>query len=165
MQQVLFCLILFQLPGDKFVKKKITFRKIFHSMWNFFRIRIFSWLFSWFFRVINVYQFSFTLNMLFDKVDSRKAKARKKKFVRRHWYRYFLKNCYGWPKLITCSYTCREQVLYRKNDFRHLTLKKNLKRFITKYIHQLYIHQVGKICYILNATSLLRATFVDGSIF
>ena len=32
-----------------------------------------------YFRIINVYQFSFTLNILFDKVDSLKVETRKKK--------------------------------------------------------------------------------------
>ena len=66
-----------------------------------------------YFRIINVYQFFCTLNISFDKVDCREVEAQKY-FVWYHLYPHFLKNCYGWPKLMTCIYTFREQVLYRK---------------------------------------------------
>ena len=100
-------------PWDKFVKKK-TFCKTFPSKRNFFRITMFSWWFSWFFRVLNVYQCFFTLNTLFNEVDRRLGHG-KKHFVRCHLYRvFFKKNCYRWLKLMTCSYTWREQILYRK---------------------------------------------------
>ena len=38
---------------------------------------MFIWLFSSFFRIIDVYQFSFTLNILFDKVDSGEVETQK----------------------------------------------------------------------------------------
>ena len=32
---------------------------------------------------------------------------------KKHSARYYL-NSYGWVRLMTCSYTCREQILYKK---------------------------------------------------
>ena len=69
--------------------RKKEHRKTFRSMRNFFRVTMFNWLFSWFFRIINVYQFFFTLNTLFDKVDSREVETREKKIVWYHLYRFF----------------------------------------------------------------------------
>ena len=53
---------------DKFVQKKIISQKDSYYA-KHFRIIMFSWLFSWFCRTINVYQCFFTLNILLDKVD------------------------------------------------------------------------------------------------
>ena len=103
-----------KLPWDKFVKKKRTFCKTFRSMQIFSRIAMFSWLFIWFFRIINACQFFFTLNILFDVVDSCWDSKKKNFFVGYHLHPHFLKNYYGWTKLRTCSYTYREEVLYRK---------------------------------------------------
>ena len=95
---------------------------------------MFSWLFSWFFRIINAYQFLFTLNILIDKVDPCEVETKKAKY---HLYPNFLKNFYRWPKLMAFSYTCREVPYRKKNDFRHLTFQKILKMFVTKYIPEL----------------------------
>ena len=68
----------------------------------------FSWWFSWFFRIINVNQWLFTLNVLFDEVD-RELEHEKKHFVRCiPFIAFFNKTSYGRLKLMTCSYTCRE---------------------------------------------------------
>ena len=61
---------------------------------------MFSWWFGWFFR-INVYHCFFNLNILSDEVG-RGHEHGKQCFVRYHLYRFFLKNCYGWLKLMTC---------------------------------------------------------------
>ena len=53
----------------------------------FFRTAMFSWLFSSSYRIINVYQFFFTVNILFDKGDSHEVEAQKK----HHLHPYFLK--------------------------------------------------------------------------
>ena len=47
----------------------------------FFRTAMFSWLFSSSYRIINVYQFFFTVNILFDKGDSHEAEAQKKNTI------------------------------------------------------------------------------------
>ena len=106
---------------------------------------------------MNVFQSFFTLNILFDKVDSREVETRKKYYVRYHLYSYFLKNCYGLSKLMTCIYTFKEQVLYRKYYFRNFTLEKSLKRFITKYIPD--------VTFEWHKFNVLITTVVDGSIF
>ena len=76
--------------------RKKEHRKTFRSMRNFFRVTMFNWLFSWFFRIINVYQLFYTLNTVFFKyiiceVNSREVETQKKFFVRYHLYRYYLK--------------------------------------------------------------------------
>ena len=76
-------------PWDKFEKKKRVFCLVD------------------FFRIVNVNQCFFTLNILCNEVD--KGLGHEKK----HFVRYHL-NSYGWLKLMTHSYTCREQILHRK---------------------------------------------------
>ena len=51
-------------------RKKEYFTKHFVVCEFFFRIAMFSWLFSWSFRINNNYQFFLILNILLDKVDS-----------------------------------------------------------------------------------------------
>ena len=104
-------------------------------------------------------------NILFDEVD-RGPGHEKKHFLKHHFNgintSLFLKKCYQWLKLITCSYTCREytvekkMIMCKKDEyalrqssiklphfyckrrsrfiFIHLMLKKSFKRFITEYI-------------------------------
>ena len=90
----------------------------------------------------------YTLNKLF--VEMNRGLGYKKSFVRYHLFHIFFINCYQWLKLMTCSYTWREQILRRKRwlclkkddrqksrffyckqrnrfIFRHLSLKKALK--------------------------------------
>ena len=51
---------------------------------------MFGWWFSWFFRIANVYQCFFTLNILFDEVDS-ELEHEKTRFVSYQLYHFFLK--------------------------------------------------------------------------
>ena len=99
---------------------------------------------------MNDYQCFFTLNILLDKVD--RGLWHEKKILLDAAYIVFI-------KFMTCSYTCKEQILYRKIwlcvknltnryikrvgfyykqssafIFRHLTLEKSLNTVITKYI-------------------------------
>ena len=63
---------------------------------------------------INVsYHMFLYLNILFDEVGKGLGHE-KKHFLRYQLYRSFKKISYGWLKLITCSYTCREVILCRK---------------------------------------------------
>ena len=75
----------------QYKKLKNIFRRTFHRTPFFLRVAIFSWIFSLFFRIVNVYQFFFTLNILFDKVDSREVETQKKYFGIYHFYSYFLR--------------------------------------------------------------------------
>ena len=93
------------MPWDKFAKKKKTFCK------TFCRITMLSWWFSWFFRIIHVYQCFITLSILFDEVDSGLKHWKKKRKLLDTMYIVFY---YGWSELMACSYTCREKILYRK---------------------------------------------------
>ena len=57
------------MPWDKFVKKK---NKILQSISQYvksFEITMFSYWFSWFFKIIDGYLCFFTLNILFDEVE------------------------------------------------------------------------------------------------
>ena len=49
-----------------------------------------DWWFSWFFRIANVYQCFFALNILFDEVDS-ELEHEKTNFVSYQLYHFFLK--------------------------------------------------------------------------
>ena len=121
----------------------------------FFRMGMFSWLFSWFFRIINAYQFFFTLNILIDKVDPCEVETKKK--AKYHLYPNFLKNFYRWPKLMASSYTCRE-VPYRKK----MTLDIWPSR---KYLKCLLQNTYLKLDLLYHKCNLLITTVVDGSIF
>ena len=68
-------------------------------------------IFSWFFRIISFYQHFFTLNILFNEVYRGLGHGNK------HFVRYHLK-FYRLLKLMTCSYSYREQILYRKQWIR-----------------------------------------------
>ena len=109
--QVILRLIFFEeLPCNKFVNKKKYLKKYFVAA-KLFRITMFSWWFSWFFRILNFYQIFFTVGIVFDEVD--KELGHERHFVRYHLYffspfiLYFLKYK-GWTKQITSYYTCRE---------------------------------------------------------
>ena len=125
---------------------------------------MFSWWFSWSFRIINVYQCLYSIYYLMKWIGDPDMK--KKHFLKHHFNgintSLFLKKCYQWLKLITCSYTCREytvekkMIMCKKDEyplressiklphfyckrrsrfiFIHLMLKKSFKRFITEYI-------------------------------
>ena len=91
---------------------------------------------------------------------------------------------YGWLKLMTCSYTCREQIcecvknvttlkdqgfFWEKKSsfiFRRLTLEESLKTFITKYMLAVTFiiskNDIKLSCYIRNLNFITTA--VDGSI-
>ena len=78
-----------KLPWDKFVKKKIILQNI---LWyaKGFRITMFSWSFSWFFRMINVRQYFFEINVLLDGVDMGLGHEGKH-FIRYHFCHFFIK--------------------------------------------------------------------------
>ena len=124
-----------------------------------FWIRMLTRWFSWFFRIINIHQ---CLNILFDGVDREPRQEKQTIFCYMQFKWCNCQKLLRWLKLITCSCTCREYTVKKnittgKKDnqlshensikdphfyckqksrfiLRHLTHKKNLKRFITECI-------------------------------
>ena len=102
-----------KLPWDKFAKKKIKFHKIFCSIQIFLELQ---------YLVDDLIDFLEWLKLLLELELLMKWIGDLKHFGAKtvcyiQFVSFFLKNRYGRLNLITCSYTCREQILYQKDGY------------------------------------------------
>ena len=99
---------------EKKLRRKNHFTKHFIVSEIFQNDMIYSWWFNWYFRTSNDYQWFLPQTYYLMKWI---GVSYMKKYILLHTINIvFIKNCYGWFKLLNCSYTCREKILYKKDN-------------------------------------------------